>query len=445
MRAAPIPANEAARLADLRALAILDTPAEERFDAIVRLAQQLFDVPIAYIALIDAERQWFKAKCGIGVDQTGRAESFCGHAILERELMIVPDARLDPRFHDNPMVLGDPYVRFYAGHPLAGREGHNVGTLCLVDRQPRSLTAQQQRWLQSLAAMAQAQLQLVELVTTQRELLDTQAELLATQARLAAELREAESYMRSLLPPPWTTGPIRTDWTYVPSSQLGGDLFGHHWLDERRCALYLLDVCGHGVGASLLASSVQTALRRQTLPDCDFADPAAVLAALDETFPMDAVHDKFFTIWYGVYDVTTRTLRSAAAGHHAALAFFPGESTPREIGGRGLMIGITRGRRAEVTHDELPPGTRLCLFSDGAFELRRPDHTMLGMSGLGVILSEASDVLEGRAAELHRRLAAWVEGTPFADDFSLIEFVFDEPRGADRGAAAGYQAALSRA
>ncbi|MDX1968627.1 MAG: GAF domain-containing SpoIIE family protein phosphatase [Planctomycetaceae bacterium] len=424
MLPAPIPANEAERLAELQALSILDTPSEERFDAIVRLAQQLFEVPVAYIALIDSNRQWFKAKCGVTVDETGREESFCGHAILENRLMIVPDARLDHRFDDNPLVVGEPYVRFYAGHPLSGPRGFNIGTLCLVDREPRTLNDRQQALLKSLAEMAEEQLHLVELVAMQRELLETQAQLLQTQQRLAGELREAEDYVRSLLPAPLIAGPVRTDWTYVSSSQLGGDLFGYHWLDDRRFAFYLLDVCGHGVGASLLASSVHAALRRQSLPDCDFTDPAQVLAALDVTFPMDEHHNKFFTIWYGVFDRGTRELRCSAAGHHPAFVFSTDDPAVQRVGPRGLMIGVSSGREAEVESLALPPGTRLALFSDGAFEIRQARGGMLGLDGLSVILREVGDVVESQTAEVYSRLSQWTQGEPFVDDFSLVQFVF---------------------
>ena len=112
MLRAPIATDEQDRLADLRALRLLDTPREERFDRIVRIAAQVLDVPIAYIALVDSDRQWFKAQCGLATDETGRDISFCGHAIQQDEPLIIPDARLDPRFHDNPLVTGEPYVRF---------------------------------------------------------------------------------------------------------------------------------------------------------------------------------------------------------------------------------------------------------------------------------------------------------------------------------------------
>src|SRR5690606_13692209 len=126
MIAPVLPDHETGRLADLHALRILDTPSERRFDRVVKLARHILDTPIAYIALIDSDRQWFKSSVGLCsmMEQTPRDESFCGHTILQDDPLIVPDALLDDRFHDNPMVTGEPYVRFYAGYPLKGEGGH---------------------------------------------------------------------------------------------------------------------------------------------------------------------------------------------------------------------------------------------------------------------------------------------------------------------------------
>jgi len=141
MLAAPIPADDKERLAALRALLILDTPPEERFDKIVQFAATEFDMPIALLSLIDENRQWFKAIVGLDVCETGRDISFCGHAILQPDIFVIPDARADERFADNPIVTGEPYVIFYAGAPLQLASGFTVGTLCLIDRKPRQLDA----------------------------------------------------------------------------------------------------------------------------------------------------------------------------------------------------------------------------------------------------------------------------------------------------------------
>jgi diguanylate cyclase (GGDEF)-like protein/PAS domain S-box-containing protein len=143
MVTAPLPPDEADRLATLAAFQVLDTPPERAFDDLVALAARVCGVPIGLVSLVDAGRQWFKAAVGLAVPQTPRDVSFCGHAILEPDLMVVPDAEADPRFHDNPLVVGDPGVRFYAGMPLVASGGHAVGSLCVMDRSPRTLTPEQ--------------------------------------------------------------------------------------------------------------------------------------------------------------------------------------------------------------------------------------------------------------------------------------------------------------
>ncbi|MGO4377233.1 GAF domain-containing protein [Pseudoduganella sp. RAF53_2] len=135
---APTPENEAGRIAALYAALLLDTPREERFDKIVEFAAREFDVPIALISLIDSDRQWFKAAVGLGeVCQTGRDISFCGHAIMRNDIMVIPDALQDPRFADNPLVTDWPHIRFYAGAPLIQRDDYALGTLCVIDTKPR--------------------------------------------------------------------------------------------------------------------------------------------------------------------------------------------------------------------------------------------------------------------------------------------------------------------
>jgi two-component system sensor histidine kinase/response regulator len=158
MAEAPLPANEALRIGALRALHILDTPSEERFDRITRLASYLFDVPIALISLVDVNRQWFKSCLGLPLNETDRSASFCAHAILNDEPLVIPDALLDPRFADNPLVVGEPFVRFYAGQPLKSPEGYNMGTLCILDCQPRELSPDALQALRDLGEVAQNEL-----------------------------------------------------------------------------------------------------------------------------------------------------------------------------------------------------------------------------------------------------------------------------------------------
>ena len=171
------PIDESGRVEKLRSLRILDTPAEERFDRITRLAQRLFDVPIAAVSLIDSTRQWFKSLQGLDLAQISRDVSFCGHTILEHDPMIVEDTRRDPRFLDNPLVAGDPYFRFYAGYPLFSDDGSALGTLLLYDYRPRQMQNEDIAAFADLAGIAQAELLVQKGSAAQREVLERQEEM----------------------------------------------------------------------------------------------------------------------------------------------------------------------------------------------------------------------------------------------------------------------------
>lgn len=148
------------RLAALQATGLLDTPPSEEFDRITRLASQLFGVPIALVSLVDADRQWFKSRVGLAVRETCREDAFCDRTIRTTEVTVVEDALADPRFAQNPLVLGSPHIRFYAGAPLILRGGHALGSLCLIDTVPRTFGIAQQRQLEDLAALVMAQIDL---------------------------------------------------------------------------------------------------------------------------------------------------------------------------------------------------------------------------------------------------------------------------------------------
>jgi diguanylate cyclase (GGDEF)-like protein len=165
MQHAPRPADEATRIDTLRSLNILDTSPEERFDRLTRLAKRLFGVPIALVSLVDADRQWFKSCVGLEASQTPRDISFCGHAIMNDEVFLVPDALLDERFHDNPLVIGNPNIRFYAGCPLKVPNGSRLGTLCVIDVKPREMSEDDRALLRDLARMAEQELAAVQLAT----------------------------------------------------------------------------------------------------------------------------------------------------------------------------------------------------------------------------------------------------------------------------------------
>lgn len=188
---APLPADEPQRLEALRRYDILDSPPELIFDDLARLASHLCGTPIALISLIDIERQWFKARLGLDAAETSRDFAFCAHAILGSDLMEVPDATVDARFFDNPLVTGDPNIRFYAGAPLISPSGYKLGTLCVIDRQPRQLTEEQREALRALSRQVIAQVEARSRIAELKELIDERD-------RAQTALRASEASLRDL-------------------------------------------------------------------------------------------------------------------------------------------------------------------------------------------------------------------------------------------------------
>jgi anti-sigma regulatory factor (Ser/Thr protein kinase) len=184
-----MPTNEASRLAALRSYRILDTDPEPAFDDLALLASHVCGTPIALITLIDEDRQWFKSRVGVSATETSRSISFCTHAIQQRDLFVVPDTRGDARFRENPLVVGEPHIRFYAGAPLVTPEGHALGTLCVLDSVPRTLSDDQKRALETLKQQAEAQLELRRNLIELQQALAARDQAEAEQAKLVAELR----------------------------------------------------------------------------------------------------------------------------------------------------------------------------------------------------------------------------------------------------------------
>jgi GAF domain-containing protein len=203
---ARLPDNERDRLDALRRYDVLDSLPEQVYDDITFLASQICDAPISLVSLIDAERQWFKSRVGLDAPQTHRDLAFCAHAILDPGAVFqVPSAADDPRFRGNPLVTGHPDIRFYAGAPLVTPEGHAIGTLCVIDRTPRSLSPEQARALQALARQVVTQLELRRTIAELRPVAvagsGTQAE-----ARITAVIERIQRLRASLNGPDGKSG-----------------------------------------------------------------------------------------------------------------------------------------------------------------------------------------------------------------------------------------------
>jgi len=256
--------------------------------------------------------------------------------------------------------------------------------------------------------------------------------LQASQRTLADDLASAANYVQSLLPPPQTLGGATADWRFIPSAELGGDIFGYHALDEHRTAFYLLDVCGHGVRAALLSVSAFNALRSEALPQTDFHDPGGVLEALNRAFPMERQNDMFFTIWYGVYDAPSRTLRWSGGGHPPAVFLAGDGAEPELLTSDGPLIGAVEGLEFEAAEVVVPPGAKLFIYSDGAFEVSRPDGSMWTFDEFVATLAgplenrekPQENSQENRMDRLLGHIRELSARDDFSDDFSMVEVSF---------------------
>src|SRR6202011_261576 len=208
------------------------------------------------------------------------------------------------------------------------------------------------------------------------DLLDAAAllESLVTE-RMRAEFAAGLKYVRDCIPPPMD-GPVSVDWRYRPASTLGGDTIGYHWVDEDHLALYLIDVTGHGLDAALLSVTVANVIRAGALPGADMRQPGQVLAKLNDAFQGEHHGNRFFTIWYGVYQCASRTMTWGGGGHPPSIVFLRGEPAPLLLPSTGPIMGVLPRVNFPARTCHLTPGARLLIFSDGVFELFRDEQAV---------------------------------------------------------------------
>jgi sigma-B regulation protein RsbU (phosphoserine phosphatase) len=250
-------------------------------------------------------------------------------------------------------------------------------------------------------------------------------ELERSQRIMADDLAKAAKYVWSLLPAP-LAAPVRTAWRYVPCLQLGGDAFGYHFIDPDSLAIYLLDVCGHGVGAALHSVSAMNMLRMQTLPGVDFHDPSSVLGRLNEIFDMSRHDFMYFTMWYGVYTPSDGTIRCANGGHPSPV-IVSGSGTGRrveEIPCKGPIIGMDEGSVFKTVKVETRPGDRMYVFCDGAYELGKPDGSMWTLDEFVKVLGEPETSSGAELDRVMRKIKAVRGSDQFDDDVTLLEVIF---------------------
>jgi hypothetical protein len=378
--------DEARRVAALRELAVLDTPPEERFDRVTRLAQQLFGVQMAFISLVDADRLFLKSHQGTTAQETPRDGMFCAVAIEQPSTLVVPDAALDPRFAAAPFVTGDPRIRFYAGRPLATPGGERVGTLCLMDRRPREFTAQDEALLADLAAWVEKELS------------------------ADAELERAAQVQRGLLP---TAAPQVPGWDLagacLPAHGVGGDFYDWQ-ATPGRLLLTLADVMDRGLGAAIIAATVRSVLRGLGRHE----DVGEALALAERVLEPDLDRaGAFVTAFHAALDPATGVLRYADAGHGLAV-LRTADGDLRRLSAQGPPLGVVVGEPRAAGEVTLAPGDALAVVSDGVLE--RGDRALDPEDVLAGPLGAATSAADAVA----RVLAGADTATDRPDDLTVV-------------------------
>jgi len=328
----------------IEALGILDTPPDERVDRVARLAQEMFDVPMVSVTLMDGDRQFRKAQIGLGGHEAPRPDSFCDLTIRQEGTLVVEDAATDAVFADNPFVVGDPHLRFYAGHPLQAPGGEQVGTLCIVDTKPRQLDMHGRSLLRELALWVQAELM------------------------RADELDSASIVQRAMLPARTPHVPGYTlAATATPAGQLLGDTYDWQVVDGR-LRVMLADVMGKGAGPAIIASAVRASLR--TAPERVLSDAVVeVDRMLDDDIGGSNI---FVTAVAADIDLRTGAIEFVDAGHSLAFILTSrGEWEPLRSTGLPLGMGFDETRAASVAR--LEPGDVFMICSDGLLDVLDAD------------------------------------------------------------------------
>lgn len=422
MAAAPLPPDEEARLAAIDEYGLLDAVPQPAFDDFTRLVAYICDVPTALVSVIDERRQVFLSRVGLELESTPREDAFCAHAILDRKVLVVPDAVQDPRFADNPLVQGAPRIRFYAGAPLVLPGGQAAGTLCAIDSRPRQLSDRQLRALESLARQ----------LVTNIELRRVSARLARTQAELERDVDAAAVLQQTLIPSRRLRVPgVELGWRFEPARTLGGDLFNVVRLPDGLLGLYMLDVSGHGVPSAVvtfaiaqsLATIVALPAARQIPEGVWDRSPATVLGRLERAFPFERF-EKFLTMACLVLDLRSAELRHASAAHPAPL-LFGADGRLEELPEGGGLLGVGLGQEITEGRRVLRPGDRIFLYTDGLTDRSDDDGEGFGFRRLeAAIRASAGMPVDAACGHIVAAAHAHARGTPLEDDLTLLALEF---------------------
>lgn len=404
-----IPHNEAERIAAVRRYDVLDTPPDGAFERITALAARLFRVPISIVSIVDTDRIWFKSHHGVDVEQIGREPGLCASAILQYEPWLVTDAKVDPRTLANALVAGEFGLCFYAGVPLTTRDGHNLGTLCVIDRQAREMTAEEVETLRDLASLVVDEL---ELRLSARTTVSLEAELRHRAESVARTLQE------SLLPPQLPDVPgldVEARYHVANREQVGGDFYDVV-PDGAGCAAVVGDVCGKGTKAAALAGTARWTLRTVTL---DAWTPSDALSRLNRVLVQG--HNKperYCTLAVaalrpregGGADLTV------ALGGHPHPLIVRRNGAVEQVGETAPVVGWLAEAAFTDAVAELAPDDFVVMFTDGLLEAIA-GHGSIDDAAVAQLLRP----LAGRSAgEVADRLDAELPDGEFRDDTAFL-------------------------
>jgi stage II sporulation SpoE-like protein/GAF domain-containing protein len=378
---------EQARVEAVRELGLLDTPPEERFDRVVRLAQRLFGVPTVTVNLIDRDRLFVKSAVGVDAGTSMPLDTtFCRRTIETHETLVVPDARVDPAWSDNPHVSGDPGIVFYAARPLAGPGGQVVGALCLVDQQPRTLSDGESALLRDLARWVE------------------------TELAADADAEQATEIQRRLLPqkPPDVLG-YDVAGRCQPAFHVGGDYYDWHLLDDTLLQVTVADVMGKGLPAGVIAAGLRTAMRVTSLTHTLMESVRRTAEGLQEDFDLSGT---FATMFTARLRPQHGHLEYVDAGHGLALLVSPGTSR-RLLSSRDLPLGAAAGSLWTSHEARMEPGDTLIVVSDGVLDAFAEPVEALRAADELVATSQSAD-------EMADRILAAAAHAAHADDLTAV-------------------------
>lgn len=400
---------EKERLDALRRYQILDSPPDGAFDRITALAARLFSVPIAIVSLVDTDRIWFKSHHGLDVEEIERAPGLCASAILQHEPWLVTNARIDPRTLANPLVVSDFGLQFYAGVPLKTSDGHNLGTLCVIDVEPRDVSDEEVAVLSDLAAVVMDEM---ELRLSARRTVELEAKLRRGAEEIAVALQD------SLLPPhlPYIDGlEIEARYNVANRDQVGGDFYDVI-AEPGGCAVIVGDACGKGTRAASLTATARWVLHATTVGDWTPADSLRRLNHVLLRAHDDPEH--YCTVAMGSLrrGADGGAKLTVSLGGHPAPLVLRTDGTIESIGMTSAAVGWLNDTVFTDTVVDLGPGDLVVLFTDGLLETLG-GH---GSADIGAIGGMLRHLAGQTAAQVADYIDTALGGTTLNDDAAFL-------------------------